>query len=635
MPYKNLKSFIEVLEKNGELVRIKERINPQLESTEIIDRLSKNNGPAVLFENTGFAFPLLMNSMGSYKRICLALGVKNLDDIPAEIENFLKMLAGPKSNWLDKIKLLPRLGELANWMPVVKKGRGDCQQVVMNPPDITKLPIQKCWPQDGGNFLTLPIIHTKDPETGIRNVGLYRMQVFGPTLTAMHWHRHKVSAKHFSVYKKLNKRIPVVVALGGDPVNTYVATAPMPEGIDEYMLSGFIRKKKVELVQCLTQDAQVPADADFIIEGYIDPEEELILEGPFGDHTGYYSLPDLYPRFHITAITHRRDAIYPGTIVGIPPQEDAWLGKATERIFLTPIKMLLIPEIVDMNLPMEGVFHNLAIIKIKKDYPGQALKVMNSIWGAGQMMFTKMIIIVDGTVNIHNYWEVAQYAFQNVEPGRDIIFSQGPVDVLDHSCSVMSFGGKMGVDATEKLPEECGKKGKEEREKGGKWENGKLADSIKKFTEIVQCNLTLLEKNIPLIILSVKKNKRNHVEELTKKLFEQDVFRKIKVIIYLEHTIDISDITSVFWRFSNNIDPRRDSYIINMNGATHIGLDGTRKTKEMDGFEREWPNILISDSDTVRKIDTVWDKLGLGKFIPSPSLKFREQMYGQGAVAGE
>ena len=456
MAYKNTQDWIRTLEEAGELVRIREYVNPHLEIPEITDRVSKQYGPALLFENTGYDFPLLINSMGTEKRMAMALGVNQLDDIGKNIEELLKQLSSPKENILDKLKFLPTLGSIASWMPKIISGKGECQQVVMKDPDVTRLPVLKCWPEDGGPFLTLPIIHTKDPNTGIRNVGLYRMQVFEPTMTAMHWHRHKVSARHFNEYKKLGLKMPVAVALGGDPVYTYAATAPLPDGVDEYMLAGFIRKKKVELVQCLTQDVQVPKDADIIIEGYIDPEEEFILEGPFGDHTGYYSLADLYPRFHITCITHRKDAVYPATIVGIPPQEDAWIGKATERIFLVPIKMTMVPEIIDMVMPVEGVFHNLVIVKINKEYPGQAIKVMHSLWGAGQMMFTKMMIVVDGNVNIHNSEEVARYVSENFDPVNDVMFTQGPVDVLDHSCSVMAFGGKIGIDGTRKLPEEGG-----------------------------------------------------------------------------------------------------------------------------------------------------------------------------------
>lgn len=636
MAYKNLQHFIQTLEKNEELVRIYENVNPELEITEITDRVSKQYGPALLFENTGTDFPLLINSMGNYKRMCLALGVNNMDDISREIESLFKLITGPKDNLIDKLKLLPKLGQISSWMPKVISGKGECQEVIMHDPDITRFPVLKCWPEDGGRFITLPIIHTKDPHTNIRNVGMYRMQLFGPKLTGMHWHKHKVSARHFNEYKKLGQKMPVAVALGGDPVYTYAATAPLPDGIDEYMLAGFLRKKKVELVQCLTQDVQVPSDADIIIEGYVDPEEEFILEGPFGDHTGYYSLADYYPKFHITCITHRKNAVYPATIVGIPPQEDAWIGKATERIFLAPIKMTMIPEIVDMVLPMEGVFHNLVIVKIKKEYPGQAIKVMNSMWGAGQMMFTKMIIVVDGDVDIHNNQEVAKYISDNTDPENDIIFSQGPMDVLDHSCSKMAFGGKMGIDATKKLPEEL--------RDDTNYENQKASQLIDKekimtvFSEIKDINDSLLQTGVSLVFISVEKNRAGHIEELNKKLVELPDFKTVKVAIYLEHTLDITDIADVVWRFSNNVDPKRDGFIIKAKDnetISHIGFDGTRKTKELDGFSRDWPNILASTMETIEKVDFMWDKLGLGPLIPSPSRKYIKQLYKGGAVVNE
>jgi 4-hydroxy-3-polyprenylbenzoate decarboxylase len=631
MAYKNLQHFIRTLEEAGELVRIKCFVNPHLEITEITDRVSKAYGPALLFENTGTGFPLLINSMGTERRMAMALGVERLDDIARDIEALMRNITSPKNNFMDKLKMLPQLGEIASWMPKVISGRGECQEVVMANPDITKLPVLKCWPQDGGPFLTLPIIHTKDPLTGIRNVGLYRMQVFGPTLTAMHWHRHKVSARHFNEYKKLGQRMPVVVALGGDPAYTYSATAPLPDGVDEYMLAGFLRKKKVELVQCITQDAQVPADADIIIEGYIDPEEEYILEGPFGDHTGYYSLADYYPKFHITAITHRRNAVYPATIVGIPPQEDAWIGKATERIFLVPIKMTMLPEITDMVMPVEGVFHNLVIVKINKEYPGQAIKVMNSLWGAGQMMFTKMMIVVDGDVNIHDMKEVAKYISANVNPATDFIFTKGPMDVLDHSCSVMAFGGKMGIDATRKLPEEM---------------NGMIHSTIKHkdldfssiqnyFPEITAINSSLLVNDISVVFIAVKKARQHHIKELNEALFKTEQFKNIKIVIYLDDTIAIDDIADAVWRFSNNVDPLRDHFIVGNSSkdeVAHIGFDGTRKTKEFDDFERDWPNILTSDEATINRIDSIWEELGLGKFILSPSLKYRKGVYNEGAV---
>lgn len=636
--YKSTRHWIQALESAGELVRIKEYVNPHLEITEITDRISKQYGPALLFENTGTAFPLLINSMGTEKRMARALGANKLDDVSTQIEDLLKLLTGPKESFAEKLKLLPTLNSIGSWMPKVIKGRGACQEVVMKNPDITQLPVLKCWPEDGGPFVTLPIIHTKDPNTGIRNVGLYRMQVFSPTMTAMHWHRHKVSARHFNEYKKLGKKMPVAVALGGDPANTYAATAPLPDGIDEYMLSGFLRKKKVELVQCLTQDAQVPADADFIIEGYIDPQEDYILEGPFGDHTGYYSLADFYPRFHITCITHRKDAVYPATIVGIPPQEDAWIGKATERIFLVPIKMTMVPEIVDMVMPVEGVFHNLVIVKIKKEYPGQAIKVMNSLWGAGQMMFTKMMIVVDGDVNIHNNAEVARYISENVEAARDIIFTQGPTDVLDHSCSVMAFGGKVGIDGTKKLPEEVGSRQSSVGSPRSVTSHPSLATRplSDQFPEIKNINSSLLDIGISIVFIAVEKNRRNHIRELNEKLFAMEAFSRVKVAIYLDSTMDIGDVADAVWRFANNVDPKRDHFIVPVKSGdecSHIGFDGTRKTKEFDDFDRDWPNILASDDKTIKRVDELWNQLGLGKFIPSPSVKYREQLYEGGAVA--
>src|SRR6476661_7487891 len=459
MAYKNQQQFIDILEREGELVRIKEYVDPKLEIAEITDRISKTpgGGKALLFENTGYDFPVLMNAYGSEKRMCLALGVDHLDDVARDIEQLFHLLSSPKESIVDKLKLLPKLGQFASWMPKVRSGRGECQQIVWEgkEADITKLPVITCWPKDGGPFVTLPVIHTKDPSTSTRNVGMYRMQVFGPQLTGMHWHKHKVSARHFNEYKKLGRKMPVAVALGGDPVYAYSATAPLPENVDEYMLAGFLRKKKVELVRCLTQpEIEVPADADFVIEGYVDPNDELIWEGPFGDHTGYYSLPDWYPRFHITCITHKQNAVYPATIVGIPPQEDAWLGKATERIFLAPMKMTMVPEIVDMDMPVEGVFHNLVIAQLKKEYPGQGQKVMNAMWGAGQMMFNKILVLADEGVKIQDYKALAQYVFQNLNPATDVYFSQGPMDVLDHSCSKLGFGGKMCIDATAKYEEE-------------------------------------------------------------------------------------------------------------------------------------------------------------------------------------
>ena len=640
MAYRHLQDFIQALESAEELLRIKTYVDPRLEMAEITDRVSKTpgGGKALLFENTGYDFPVLMNAYGSEKRMCMALGVEKLDDVAGEIESLFQLLSAPREGILDKLKLLPKLGQFASWMPKVRSGRGECQEIVMANPDLGRLPVITCWPKDGGPFLTLPIIHTKDPRSGTRNVGMYRMQVFGPQLTGMHWHKHKVSAKHFSEYKQLNKRMPVAVALGGDPVYAYSATAPLPENVDEYMMAGFLRKKKVELVKCITQpELEVPADADFIIEGYVDPAEDPIWEGPFGDHTGYYSLPDWYPRFHVTAITHRKHAVYPATIVGIPPQEDAWLGKATERIFLAPIKMTMVPEIVDMDMPVEGVFHNLVIAKIKKEYAGQGQKVMNAMWGAGQMMFNKILVLADGDTRIQNYPDLARYVFANLDPVTDIYFSQGPMDVLDHSCSKLGFGGKMCIDGTHKFEEETGEHPNGNREPM-RWDDSAVT---RNFPEVKAINSSLLAKGIPCILLAVEKNRMGHIRELHASLYHSiPGMAAIKMVLYVEHTVNPHDLTTALWRCCNNLDPKRDHILCQglsgANGSASIacmGFDGTRKTREFDNFQRDWPNIIVADDPTIRSVDKKWDQLDIGPLIPSPSLKFREQLYGEDAVA--
>ncbi|HEY0433010.1 MAG TPA: menaquinone biosynthesis decarboxylase [Chitinophagaceae bacterium] len=631
------------LERAGELTRVSAYVNPRLEMAEIIDRESKQprGGRALLFENTGYAFPVLMNAYGSEKRMSMALGVDKLDDVSQQIQELFQLLAAPKEGLLDKLKLLPKLGQFASWMPKTRSGRGECQEVVMSEPDITKLPVITCWPKDGGPFVTLPVIHTKDPNTGQRNVGMYRMQIFGPRLTGMHWHKHKVSAKHFSEYRKLGRRMPVAVALGGDPVYAYAATAPLPENVDEYMLAGFLRKRKVELVSCITQPGiEVPADADFVIEGYVDPSDDLVWEGPFGDHTGYYSLPDWYPGFHITAITHRRDAVYPATIVGIPPQEDAWLGKATERIFLTPIKMTMVPEIVDMEMPVEGVFHNLVITQIRKDYPGQGQKVMNAMWGAGQMMFNKILVLADQDARIQDYAELAKKVFANLDPANDIYFSQGPMDVLDHSCSRLGFGGKMCIDGTKKF--------EEERTPGFTDDGGAVvfpADIASRFGDVTAVNTSLLDIGIPCVIAAVKKQRKNHIRELHQQICSERDIKGVKLILYVEHTVNPADLSTALWRFCNNLDPKRDHMLFEYPAAIQptgqkrapacMGLDGTRKTKELDDFPRDWPNVIVADDTTIAAVDKKWDQLGLGRFIPSPSLKFKSQLYGEEATVSD
>jgi len=449
--FSSLKNFVEFLEDRKELVRIREEVDPILEIAEISDRVVKKGGPALLFENVkGSRFPVLMNAYGSRRRMSWALGVEDWEEQADRLRNLLKTQP-PQSFW-DKLKIVPKLIEIAKSLPK-EVGSAPCQEVVMDLPDLTKLPILKCWPKDGGRFLTLPMVITRDPETGHRNVGLYRMQVLDKQTTAMHWQIHKVGSRHYQRYKERKEKIPVAVAIGGDPILTYTATAPLPDQVDEFMFAGFLRNDPVKMVSCLTNDLQVPASADFVLEGYIDPQEELVDEGPFGDHTGYYTPVEKFPKFHITKITHRKDPIYLSTIVGIPPMEDAFLGKATERLFL-PLIQMTFPEVVDMNLPPEACFHNLCILSIKKSYPGHAQKIMHALWGMGQMMFCKCFIVVDHDVDVQNITEVVWRVSNNIDAKRDVVFVEGPVDHLDHASPRQFIGSKMGIDATRKWKEE-------------------------------------------------------------------------------------------------------------------------------------------------------------------------------------
>lgn len=447
MAYNSLADFVQVLAQQGELKRITYPVKAELEIAEIADRVMKNNGPALLFENViDKKIPLLINAFGSMKRIALALGVNNVEEIAREIEKIIR--TKPPKSFKDKLSLLGQLIRLAGIPPKIVKDAA-CQETILHEPDLGILPVLTSWPEDAGPFITLPMVFTKDPGTGTRNVGLYRMQVFDRRTTGMHWHLHKVGARHFLHQKERAGKLELAVCLGGDPAMIYAATAPLPDQIDEILFTGFLRKKGVELVKSVTVDVEVPANSDIVIEGYVDPAEPLRREGPFGDHTGFYSLADDYPVFHVTCITHRKNPVYPTTIVGRPPMEDAYLGKTTERLFL-PLVRVTLPEIVDMHLPVHGVFHNLAIISIKKEYPGHARKVMHALWGLGQMMFTKILVIVDHDINVQDLSEVTWVVGNHIDPKRDAIFVEGPVDVLDHAAPVMGFGSKMGIDATRK-----------------------------------------------------------------------------------------------------------------------------------------------------------------------------------------
>jgi len=621
--------FIRLLEQQGEIIRIKPFVDPVLEIAEITDRCCKQTGggKALLFENTGTSFPVLTNAMGSERRICAALGVTHLDEAATLIEKLFKDITSPRKGWKNKFRLLTELGRVASWMPQTVKGRGKCQEVVHRDPDLGILPILKCWSADGGRFVTLPMVHTKDPHTGIRNVGMYRMQVMDANTTGMHWHRHKTGARHYREYQALGKQMPVAVALGGDPAYIYAATAPLPDNVDEYILAGFLRRRKVRMVRCITQDIEVPEDVDIVIEGYVDPAEDLLWEGPFGDHTGFYSLADWYPRFHVTCITHRRDAVYPATIVGIPPQEDVWFAKATERIFLTPIKLAMLPEVRDMNMPVPGVAHNLALVQIDKSYPGQGMKTIHSLWGAGQMMLNKILLVTD--LPVTDYRELARQTLARINFHTDLVFGKGPLDILDHSSPHFAFGSKLGIDATQKLPEEappCPPP------------SGGAVPDIKwniRFCSKIHCFLSPPmgggRGGLPIAILAIHEPSAESTAIIGNQLLSDEQFSSVKVFILLDDTVDIHDVDTVCWLVCANVDPERDIRIAE-EPRQQIVIDACMKYPQNYGFPREWPNVVTASETTIRAIDEKWEQLGLGNFVPSPSLKFLKMKKGDGAI---
>ncbi|MEB3286904.1 MAG: menaquinone biosynthesis decarboxylase [Vampirovibrionales bacterium] len=462
-PYQDLRQFIALLKKEGELLEISEPVSTHLEIAEITDRVSKlpeGKNKALLFHNVHneagrhYDMPVLINAMGSHRRMMLALGAQRYEDIQKRIEFFIK----PEipGNLLDKMLMLPKLAEVNNFIPRMHKGPAPCQEVVLSDPSkpmLDAVPVITCWPDDAGPFMTYPAVFLKDPATGERNVGMYRMQVYDNCTTGMHWHKHHDGNRIYENARRMGKdRIEVAAAFGCPPHIVYSATAPLPPGIDEMIFAGFLHNEPVKMVKCKTIDNEVPHNAELVLEGYV-LLDELRREGPFGDHTGFYSLADDFPVFHVTAVTHRKDPFYMTTIVGKPPQEDCYLGKATERIFL-PLLKLFISEIVDMDLPWEGVFHNCVILSIDKRYAGHAKKVMSAVWGFGQMMFSKYVIIVDKHVNVHDYAEVAFHVFNNTDPKRDTMFAEGPMDILDHATPRLAMGSKMGIDATKKWASE-------------------------------------------------------------------------------------------------------------------------------------------------------------------------------------
>jgi len=635
MAYNSTAEFIDKIEQAGELVRIKTKVNTDLEISEIADRMSKEpgGGKALLFENNGTEFPVLINGLGSVKRMQLALSVNSFSEISNDIEVLFKKMTGPKNSFKDKLMMLPELAKVSKYMPKKKNGKGASQEVIQMQPDLATIPVLKTWSRDGGKFITFPQVITEDPHTKIRNVGMYRMQVLSKNETGMHWHKHKVGERHYNEYKELGKKMPIAVALGGDPAATFSAVAPLPDNVDEYMLTGFLRKERVNLVKAITQDIYVPADADFIIEGYVDPAEDKIWEGPFGDHTGFFSLADWYPKFHVTCITHRKNAVYPATVVGIPPMEDAYIARAIGGIFRAPIKITMLPEMEDMNIPDAGVAHNLTLVSIHKTFSGHAQKIINSLWGAGQMMFNKLLITTDAGNNVHNYKKLAQYCSQQIDPQFDIHFMRGPLDVLDHSSSKFAFGSKIGIDATKKYDEEIS---------GNGAYNAKLSElninnaALKeKYPALRSINTDLLKDEISAIFISLEKTKTGEVRELSEKLFSEPGLDKVKFMFFLDYPVDVFDIEQATWIFANNIEPLRDCFVFpskRMDEPSHISFDGTRKRADIDNFKRDWPDIVTSDKETISLVDKRWSEYEIGAFIESPSVKYRPLVLSDKAV---
>ena len=604
MAYYSLREFIEQLEINNELIRITDQVSPILEISEITDRISKQGGggKALLFENVeGSKIPVLINAFGSTKRINLALGVQNIEKIPADIDKYLKIV--PPSSLLEKIKLLPMLLEAAAFPPkIVSSNQALCQEIIYSGDDVDleKLPILQCWPSDAGRFITFPIVINRSIDRKLRNVGLYRMQVYDKKTTGMHWHIHKDGAHFFHDFRKANKVMECAVAIGADPTVCYAASAPLPYGIDEFLFAGFIRKSPVPLVKCKTVDLEVPATAEIVLEGFIDPSE-MKLEGPFGDHTGYYSQDGDYPVFHITAITHRKNPIYLTTLVGKPPQEDFYLGKATERIFL-PLMRTQLPEIIDMNMPAEGVFHNLVIISIEKRFPMQARRLMSALWGMGQMSFVKTIVVFDHTVDIQDTSTLLDKLFNQIDFTHDLFFSEGILDVLNHASDRAVYGSKLGIDLTEKI------KGEDEFKRTltniSSPPSLSPENIIETFTEITSCKIIEKKNNHKVALATIDKKFINQGLSIIEKFMSDDNFSLITVLVILEGHENINDSSTVMWKILNNIDPKRDIHLF----KNRMGIDVTCKTGEKN-YAQIWPDEIRMSSQVIKTVDQKWKKM--------------------------
>jgi 4-hydroxy-3-polyprenylbenzoate decarboxylase len=603
--YSDLQRFIAELEARGELVRISEPISSELEITELADRAVKANGPALLFENvSGKAFPLVIGLFGTRERTARALGAESLDAIGQRIRQLLDVKLG--GGLLGLASNLPKLKVLSS-LPPKRVKQAPVQEVVWrgDEVDLNKLPVLKCWPKDGGPFVTLPLVVTKDPETGEYNIGMYRMQVYDRNTTAMHWQRHKTGARHLEKAKQLGKKLEVAVALGGDPALIYAATAPIPPipGLNEYSLTGFLRGRSLELTKALTVDLEVPAHAEFVLEGYVDPEEPWRVEGPFGDHTGFYTLEDLYPTFHVTAITMRRNPVYPATIVGRPPMEDAYLIEASERIFLAPAQLIL-PEIVDYHMPPAGIAHNLVNVRITKHFPGHAYKVANGLLGLGQMMFAKVILVTDEATAPQDHLGFWRTVLKHAVPGRDSQFAKGPIDVLDHASRAWSYGSKLIIDGTRKHEEEGA---------SHPWTPNETvaAAQLPRHAEINDQH----QLAGGFWFITTYKTRAKQGRHLGEWAVRQPQAKGVRLIAVLDHETDPRDFEDCIWTLLNNIDPERDVQVIRGEDGPVFVLDGTPKLRE-EGFSRDWPDKIRMTPEVVERIDAFVLRSGLQTHLP-------------------
>ena len=621
--FPDLQSFIRLLEERGELIRVSAPVSRELEITEIADRMVKKGGPAVLFENVrGSEFPLVIGLMNTRERTALSLGVGDLDDLARKVRDLIDLKgAGGVAGMLGQ---LPKLRDAMN-LPPRRVTSAPVQEVVWrgDEVDLSKIPVLKCWPEDGGPFVTLPLVMTRDPETREWNMGMYRMQVMSKNTTGMHWQRHKTGTRHLEKAKRLGQKLEVAVAIGGDPALIYAATAPLPPvpGLNELILAGYLRGQRYPVVRALTVDIDVPANAEFILEGYVDPQEDWVTEGPFGDHTGFYTLPDLYPLFHVTAVTMRKNPVYPATIVGRPPMEDAYLIEASERLFL-PAAQLILPEIVDFHMPPAGVAHNLMVVSIKKTYPGQAYKVANGLLGLGQNMFAKVIVVVDEDFPITDFGAVWREVAQKAVPGRDTLLTRGPIDVLDHSSRGWGFGGKLIIDATTKRPEEVGS-GVSSREEqahdvlpAGATSptlGGQLRQIFAPATELPTFEGVVAQRQTPdgYWFVSLRKTRAGQARALAETFAAHPAAQGVRHLLICDEETDVQDAGDVWWTVLNNVDPERDCWTLGTGSGTGLlAWDGARKLPE-EGFVRDWPRKIVMDEAVRNRVDALWHVWGL------------------------